>query len=287
MLPAIPDSPDGHSSRHDGSGRHDGSRLIVPADLRGLDPRLVAPVSPAGPPRTGAIPLLPGVPTRARRVRFLLVQSCTLGSLLLGMLAIFLSLHAESRVAAACLVGCVSFDGLDGMLARRFRVASAFGAQLDSLADMCSFGVAAPVVVFAAVRGTAPAPLVAGACALLAMCAAIRLARFNVSPKDGRFFCGVPTTMAAAVLSLTVLLGLRLPGPVAVAALAVLALAMVSSFPYAKLGRIATLPPWFWLPAAVGAFVDYRITFAGMVALYLLSGPLVWLGRRAVHATER
>ena len=50
------------------------------------------------------------------------------------------------------------------------------------------------------------------ACVLVAGCAAIRLARFNVSPKDGKFFCGVPTTMAAAVLALTVLIDLPLPG---------------------------------------------------------------------------
>jgi len=234
-----------------------------------------------------SVPLLPGQHTTARRLRFALVQACTVGSLLLGMSAIFLSMYGEARWAAACLVGCVTFDGLDGALARRFGVCSPFGAQMDSLADMCSFGIAAPVVVYASIHGSAPGLLVAGACALIAVCAAIRLARFNVSPKDGRFFCGVPTTMAAAVLSLGILIGLRLPGPVAVGALAVLALAMVSSFPYAKLARIATLPPWFWLPAVVGVFVDYRVTFAVLVAAYLLSGPAVWLRRRGATASGR
>jgi CDP-diacylglycerol---serine O-phosphatidyltransferase len=89
------------------------------------------------------------------------------------------------------------------------------------------------------------------------------------------------------VLSLGILIGLRLPGPVAVGALAVLALAMVSSFPYAKLARIAKLPPWFWLPAVVGVFVDYRVTFAVLAAAYLLSGPAVWLRRRAATASGR
>jgi CDP-diacylglycerol--serine O-phosphatidyltransferase len=223
----------------------------------------------------------------ARRIRFVLVQACTVGSLMLGMSAIFLSMYGHGRWAAACLVGCVTFDGLDGALARRLGVASPFGAQMDSLADMCSFGIAAPVVVFTSVHGTAPHALVAAACALVAVGAAIRLARFNVSPKDGRFFCGVPTTMVAAVLGLAVLIGLRLPGPVAVMALAVLALAMVSSFPYAKLARIATLPPWFWLPTVVGAFVDYRVTFAALVAAYLLSGPAIWLRQRGATASGR
>jgi CDP-diacylglycerol---serine O-phosphatidyltransferase len=298
-----PDTLEAHSSRLDG-----GSRLIHPADLdpRELgrrDPRLVAPVSPAAPgPLTMAgstvagstaagasrtIPLLPGPQTRARRLRFVLVQACTLGSLLLGLAAIFLSLHGEPRWAAACLVGCVTFDGLDGALARRFGVASPFGAQMDSLADMCSFGIAAPVVVYASIHSSAPGPLVAGACALVAMCAAIRLARFNVSPKDGRFFCGVPTTMAAAVLGLGTLIGLRLPGLVAVAVVALLALAMVSSFPYAKLARIARVPAWLWLVPVAGAVLDYRLTFAGLVLLYLVSGPFLWFRGRRLAATGR
>jgi CDP-diacylglycerol--serine O-phosphatidyltransferase len=226
------------------------------------------------------VPLLPGAQTPARRLQFALVQACTLASLMLGMLAIFLSMNGASRWAAALLVGCVTFDGLDGLLARRFRVASPFGAQMDSLADMCSFGIATPVVVFTSIHGSAPAALIAVACALVACCAAIRLARFNVSPKDGRFFCGVPTTMAAAVLGVATLIGLRLPGLVSVIAIAMLALAMVSSFPYAKLARIATLPPWLWLVPLAGALLDYRVTFVILVGLYLLSGPFLWLRAR-------
>jgi CDP-diacylglycerol--serine O-phosphatidyltransferase len=111
---------------------------------------------------------------------------------------------------------------------------------------------------------------------LVAGCAAIRLARYNVSPKDGRFFCGVPTTMAAAVLAVAVLIDLPLPGPVLLGGVAVLAFAMVSSFPYAKLARLVKLPPWLWLLPAVGALVDPRLTFAAVVMAYLVSGPVMW-----------
>jgi CDP-diacylglycerol--serine O-phosphatidyltransferase len=226
------------------------------------------------------IPLLPGDPSLARRLRFAAVNGCTLASLALGVVAIFLSMHGGVRWAALCLVGCVSFDGLDGALARRLGVSSPFGAQLDSMADMCSFGIAAPVVVYAGLHRSASPALVGAACALVAVCAAIRLARFNVSPKDGRFFSGVPTTTVAAVLGMAMLIGLRPSGVVAVAALAVLALAMVSGFPYAKIGRVAKLPPWLWAAPAIGALLDYRVTFAALVALYLASGPLLWLRHR-------
>jgi CDP-diacylglycerol--serine O-phosphatidyltransferase len=274
---------------------------LVESDSRGRLTRLrrrgrlvgaVAPVSPAPAGRrlssadiddapALSIPLLPGERTRGRRVRFALVNACTLGSLLLGMSAILLAVnHADVRIAALCLIGCVIFDGLDGALARRLGVASPFGAQMDSLADMCSFGIAAPVVVYAWLAGSAPKALLMSACALVAVCAAIRLARFNVSPKDGRFFCGVPTTMAAAVLALAALIAPQVPVPVQVAAIVLLALAMVSSFPYVKLARLLRLPPWLLLVPVVGAFVDYRLTFVAVVGLYLASGPLLWLRQR-------
>ncbi|MER7331348.1 MULTISPECIES: CDP-alcohol phosphatidyltransferase family protein [unclassified Micromonospora] len=246
----------------------------------------IAPVSPALPPATPvdeparAIPLLPGERTVARRMKFAVVNACTLSSLMLGMLAIFLAMQGEVRVAALFLIACVVFDGLDGALARKFGVASPFGAQMDSLADMCSFGLAAPVVVYASLAGSVSTAAAAVACALVAACAAIRLARFNVSPKDGRFFCGVPTTMAAAVLALTVAIGLPVPGTVQVAGVALLAFAMVSSFPYAKLARLVKLPPWVWLAPVIGALIDIRLTFALIVVGYLVSGPVLWLRQR-------
>ncbi|HEX5541240.1 MAG TPA: CDP-alcohol phosphatidyltransferase family protein [Micromonospora sp.] len=228
------------------------------------------------------IPLLPGERTLARRLKFAAVNACTLASLALGVFAIFLAMRGEVRIAAACLIACVAFDGLDGALARKLGVASPFGAQMDSLADMCSFGLAAPVVVYASLAGEVSTAAAAVACALVAACAAIRLARFNISPKDGRFFCGVPTTMAAAVLALAVMIGLPLPGGVQLVGVALLAFAMVSSFPYAKMARLLKLPPWVWVAPVVGAMIDIRLTFALVVAGYLVSGPLLWLHQRRV-----
>jgi CDP-diacylglycerol--serine O-phosphatidyltransferase len=235
------------------------------------------PVSPSAPADDS---LLPGEHSTARRVRFVLVNACTLSSLALGLMAIFLAMHGEVRYAALCLVACVAFDGLDGALARKLGVASPFGAQMDSLADMCSFGLAAPVVLYASLAHTVPTAAAVVACLLVALCSAIRLARFNVSPKDGKFFTGVPTTTAAAVLALTVLIGLPLPGFAIVAGVSLLAFAMVSSFPYAKLARLIKLPPWVWLLPLVTAFVDPRLSFVILVAGYLASGPAMWIRTR-------
>jgi CDP-diacylglycerol--serine O-phosphatidyltransferase len=248
-----------------------------------VTPDVAAPAPTATPASADgpSVSLLPGDPTVGRRIRFVVVNACTVGSMVLGLSAIFLALnHVSVHWAAVCLIGCVAFDGIDGALARKLGVASPFGAQMDSLADMCSFGVAAPVVVYAWLAGSAPAWLAMPACALVAVCAAIRLARFNVSPKDGRFFCGVPTTMVAAVLALGTLIAPQMPASARVAAVAALGLAMVSSFPYAKLARLLRLPPWLLALPVVGALIDYRLTFAGVVVAYLASGPVVWLRRR-------
>ena len=228
-----------------------------------------------------SIPLLPGERTPARRVKFAVVNGFTVASLMLGMTAIFLAIAGDLKLAAIALLACVVCDGLDGGLARRFSVASPFGAQMDSLADLSSFGVAAAVVLYQwmIAQGTSPVAA-APACALIAVCAAIRLARFNVSPKNGRYFCGVPTTMTAAVLALHVLVGPDLPPVASAVAVAALALAMVTSFPYAKLARLIRLPLWLWVFPAICAMISVPGTFAAVVAAYVLSGPLVWVLHR-------
>ncbi len=239
--------------------------------------RSIAEATPIAEPDTS---LLPGAHTLGRRISFAIVNACTLSSIFLGLSAIFLAMRDDVQAAAICLIACVVFDGLDGALARKLGVSSPFGAQMDSLADMCSFGLAAPIVVYASLAGSVSTVAAGVACALVAGCAAIRLARFNVSPKDGRFFCGVPTTMAAAVLALATLIGLPIPGEYQVAGVALLAIAMVSSFPYAKLARLIKLPPWLVLLPALGLVVNARLTFTVVVVAYLLSGPLLWLRQR-------
>jgi CDP-diacylglycerol--serine O-phosphatidyltransferase len=253
-------------------------RTHAPA-VRRTAPAAVA-VAPAPAPTPVATTLLPGAPTLARRLWFGLVTACTLASLSLGVLAILLAMSGDVRPAAICLIGCVTFDGLDGALARRLGVSSPFGAQMDSLADMCAFGIAAPVVVYASLAGSVPTAAAALACALVAGCAAIRLARFNISPKDGRFFTGFPTTTTAAVIAIAVLIELPVPPATVLLGVAALAFAMVSSFPYATLARLLRLPPWLWLAPLAGALADARLTFVGLVGVYLASGPLLWCHRR-------
>jgi CDP-diacylglycerol--serine O-phosphatidyltransferase len=243
-----------------------------------VEPQMLTRVAEPATATPTTIPLLPGERTPVRRLKFAVANGCTVASLLLGMTAVFLALGHDFRLAALALLACVAFDGCDGGLARKFGVASPFGAQMDSMADLSSFGVATGIVMFEwLVADGTSRPLAGLACALIAVCAAIRLARFNVSPKDGRFFCGVPTTMVAAVLALDVLIGPHLPPNAQVLAIMVYALAMVTSFPYAKLVRFVRLPLWVWVLPAICAMISVPGTYAVIVGGYLLSGPALWL----------
>jgi CDP-diacylglycerol--serine O-phosphatidyltransferase len=269
--------------------RNEGVERVGLPRLRRSVTRVVAPAQTAAPSvlvepapePTGTIPLLPGPQTVGRRIKFGIANACTVGSLLLGMGAVFLAIAGDLRLAAVALLACVVFDGCDGGLARKFGVSSPFGAQMDSLADLSSFGVATGLVVYQWLVASGASPMTAGpACALITVCAAIRLARFNVSPKNGTFFCGVPTTMVAAVLALNVLIGPALPARVEVVMVAVYALAMVTSFPYVKLARVFRLPMWLWVVPAICAMISVPGTFAAVVGGYLISGPLLWIYRR-------
>ncbi|GAA1669039.1 CDP-diacylglycerol--serine O-phosphatidyltransferase [Fodinicola feengrottensis] len=252
----------------------------VPAKAIKPEPEVDAPV---------VVPLLPGPQTVARKIKFGLVTATSIASLVFGTSAVLVAFSGYSRLGALLLIGSVVCDGLDGPLARKFGVATPFGAQLDSLVDMCSFGVAAPVVSYVwLTHAGAPIFLVAPSCLLIAAGAALRLARFNVSPKNSKYFCGVPTTLAAGILAMFALL-VRNPATMWWLSLLVgmLAILMVSTFPYANLTRVLRLPPWLWLGVVAGVvLIDATVTFIAVVTVYLVSGPLLWMRQRHVLASR-
>ncbi len=279
-----PDDPDVEGSRHLGLKPHS-LTVIAPTSPVPFGPMPVGHPDLDGAqlgqpePAALAIPLLPGPATRSRQVRFVIVNALTVSSLLLGMAAIFLAMHGELRFAAFCVIGCVTMDGLDGAMARKLGVASPFGGQMDSLADMCAFGIATPVLAYRWLDEGVNVYALAPACALVTVCAAIRLARFNVSPKDSRYFCGVPTTIVAAILALATLVHPE-PAAALVATVAVLGALMVSTFPYLKLAQVRRLPPWLLMVPIAGLLVSPPVTFGLAVATYLVSGPVLWMRQR-------
>lgn len=162
-------------------------------------------------------------PWRPRPLRtvVLLPTLITLGNGICGMLAIGRTGMgmADAKAlyfqqAAWLILTAMIFDALDGFVARMTRTTSPFGAQLDSLCDLVSFGVAPGFLVLAVTR-TAHRDvfllerLVPAVCVLYALCALIRLARFNIetTPDEGshREFTGLPSPAAAGLIAGAVL----------------------------------------------------------------------------------
>jgi CDP-diacylglycerol--serine O-phosphatidyltransferase len=124
-----------------------------------------------------------------------------------GLTAIRFAIEGHFARAAVAIILAGVIDGLDGRLARLLNATSRFGAEFDSLADFCCFGIAPPLVLYlwslkdAGRFGYMP-------CLMFAVCMALRLARFNATLETGpkpayaqSFFTGVPAP-AGALLAL-------------------------------------------------------------------------------------
>jgi CDP-diacylglycerol--serine O-phosphatidyltransferase len=152
----------------------------------------------------------------ARRGIYWLPNLFTLAALFAGFYGIVQAMGGRYEQAAIAIFVAAVLDGLDGRIARLTRTQSAFGAELDSLADMVSFGVAPALVVYvwalkdfagmATVEWLGPwltAKLGWIAAFIYSACAALRLARFNTTLDiaDKRFFQGLPSPAAACLVA--------------------------------------------------------------------------------------
>ena len=135
-----------------------------------------------------------------------LANLCTAMNLLAGIVSIEFSARGEFTWAALAVFAGMVFDGLDGKIARMFSATgSAFGKELDSLCDVVSFGAAPAFLLYRVLQPTHPwqAALAAG---FFAVCGAMRLARFNISPATpGKGFTGMPITGAGGMLAIVAL----------------------------------------------------------------------------------
>jgi CDP-diacylglycerol--serine O-phosphatidyltransferase len=161
---------------------------------------------------------------RRRRVvarsKFALPSTITLISVLCGFSSVVMSINAAGdhpryyfTWGAALLVLAGIFDGLDGRVARATNTATEFGVQLDSLADVLSFGMAPAILAYRYgffQLGIADPQLRAvgwAASFFFVACGALRLARFNVQVGyvDSRFFVGMPIPVGAACVAAVIL----------------------------------------------------------------------------------
>lgn len=145
--------------------------------------------------------------TRPRRGIYLLPNAFTTGALFCGFYAIVMAMNQRFEHAAWAIFVAMLLDGLDGRVARLTNTQSEFGAQYDSLSDMVSFGAAPALVIYEwSLRGLGKL----GWIAAFVYCAgaALRLARFNtnIAVVDKRYFQGMPSPSAAALIAGFILL---------------------------------------------------------------------------------
>jgi CDP-diacylglycerol---serine O-phosphatidyltransferase len=142
------------------------------------------------------------VATPLRRGVFLLPATITSLGLLSGVFALIAAINAHFELAALMILVAFVCDGLDGRVARLSRTSTEFGVEYDSLSDVVAFGVAPAGVTYCwSLRMLgAWGAVIAG---VYVICAALRLARFNVQTgsTDKRRFVGLPVPGAAAMIA--------------------------------------------------------------------------------------
>jgi len=222
-------------------------------------------------------------------VRILVPNVVTLLALCAGLTAIRLAFENRYGLALAAIVFAAILDALDGRLARLLKGTSRFGAELDSLSDFVNFGVApALVVYFWGLHDFKSAGWIAAM--VFAICAGLRLARFNVMLDDpdqpawaSNFFVGMPAPAGAITVLLPIyasFLGLpRSPVLTWIMFFYTLAIAslMVSRLPVFSGKRVGTRVT----PELVGPLIVVVVALCALLIAYpwimLTAGTLAYL----------
>ncbi len=230
-------------------------------------------------------------PKRGRGI-YLLPNLFTTAALFAGFYAVLAAMNGQFEKAAIAIFLAMILDGLDGRVARMTNTQTAFGAEYDSLSDMVAFGLAPSLVMYElSLSGLGKLGWLAAF--IYTAGAALRLARFNsrLDTADKRFFTGLPSPSAAAILAgfVWVLVDNEVAGgDVAWIALILTAgagLLMVSNILYHSFKQIdfKGKVPFFAIVAVMLAFAiiltEPPIVLFGGFLLYMLSGPLLSLKR--------
>jgi CDP-diacylglycerol--serine O-phosphatidyltransferase len=226
-------------------------------------------------------------------VRVLIPSIFTLIGLCAGLTAIRMGIEHRWDLAVAALVFAAALDGIDGRVARLLKASSRFGAELDSLADFVNFGVAPAIIMFNwALEDLHSLGWIA--VLVFAVCAALRLARFNVSLDaadtpawKSNYFVGVPAPAAAIILLLPIYvqdLGLHVPSltPLVLIYTLAIALLMVSRVPTfsgkligQRIAREYVLPVFVLAALFIAVLLTYpALTLTVGSVAYLAAIPL-------------
>jgi CDP-diacylglycerol---serine O-phosphatidyltransferase len=198
-------------------------------------------------------------------------NALTCGNLLCGCFGIVWVLQGPVEYAAYFVWAACVFDFLDGFAARALHVASPIGKELDSLADVVSFGVLPSMAMYSMIRATTDSPWLAYLSFLIAVFSALRLAQFNIAENQKDSFIGVPTPATALFLTALPFL----PQPLGVLDHAYVLVGIVFLFSF------LLVSPWelFALKFKNFSWRDNRIRFTFLLLAVLL---LAWLQAGAI-----
>ena len=227
-----------------------------------------------------------GIPFRA-----MIPNAITALALCLGLTGVSLAISGEWEKALGSIVLAGVLDGFDGRIARLLRAQSKFGAELDSLSDNIAFGTAPALILFLWSLQTAPRFGWIAALAL-AVCCALRLARFNARldaaeqpHKSAGFNTGVPAPAGAGLAFLPIFLWLITENdwfrqwPLVMGWTLFIAMLLISSIPTYSWSSIRIRSGWRLFALAGVALLGAAlirapwITLAIVASLYLLMIP--------------
>lgn len=144
------------------------------------------------------------------KIKEMLPTIVTLGNMVCGFISVLCVLNQRFEIAAWLIVAAMVLDAFDGRLARMMKSTSNIGAQLDSMADLITFGIA-PAILIIKICTNIPQVFLWGVGLFFLICAAFRLARFNAQKDEGtdvprHFFTGLPTTLSGGTVAQLVIL---------------------------------------------------------------------------------
>jgi len=229
-----------------------------------------------------------------KKMRFtkMIPNMFTLGNLYCGFLSVGFAAIGHYKNAAILILIGMMLDSMDGRLARMLNADTALGKELDSLADIVTFGVAPSFLVYYTYffQFGLLGLMVAG---LFPLFGAYRLARFNISTNKSslNYFIGVPITAAGGIIALLTLFGDRIPQIVTTVIFTAMCFLMVSKIripsfkeiPLPKYGTIVTI----FLGCLL--YVSYESTYEQFPYLIYIATPLyfAYLAYRFVKGKHR
>ena len=244
----------------------------------------------------GSDPIHDPINERPRRPKgiYMVPNMITLAALFGGFYAIVMAMNGKFELATVAIFLSMVLDSLDGRVARMTNTQSAFGEQMDSLSDMVSFGAAPALVAYIWALSTLGRWGWIAAFVYCA-CAALRLARFNVNTGvvDKRYFQGLPSPAAAALVAGFIWLMTDLDIPAADARWAMFAitllagLTMVTNVPFYSFKDLSlkkSVPFAAIVLVALGiAAINIHppTVLFGLFVLYGLSGYAIYVWRKS------